>query len=49
MTFNMNFIFRKKDELPLLLKLLKQAIDDETLSKEETLIAHELYEDLKND
>ena len=41
-----NFIEETK-ETTLIVKLLKQAIDENNLTEEETITAHELYEDLK--
>jgi len=46
--FNMSIIIKEQDEAPLIVKLLKKAIQDNSLNEEETLVAHELYEDLKN-
>ena len=45
----MSIIVKKQEELPLIVKLLKQAIHDNSLSEEEMLVAHELYEDLKDE
>ena len=44
----MSIIIKEQDEVPLIVKLLKQAIADNNLNDEEMLVAHELYEDLKN-
>ncbi len=46
----MSIIINKTDELPLILKLLKKIVDgnEDDLTESETLIAHELYEDLKD-
>ncbi len=48
--FDMSIIINKTDELPLILKLLKKIVDgnEDDLTESETLIAHELYEDLKD-
>jgi len=40
-------IIEETKETPLIVKLLKQAIDEDNLTDEETFVAHELYEDLK--
>ena len=44
---NMSIIIREDEELPLIVKLLKKALHDDNLTESEILIAHELYEDLK--
>ena len=43
----MSIIIREDEELPLIVKLLKKALLEDNLTESETLIAHELYEDLK--
>ena len=45
---NMSIIIKEQDEAPLIVKLLKKAIQDDSLNEKEILVAHELYEDLKN-
>lgn len=44
----MAIIINEKTEVPLIKKLLKKAISEKNLNKEEEFVAHELYEDLEN-
>jgi len=44
----MSIIIKEEDELPLIVKLLKNALQENNLTDTETMIAHELYEDLKD-
>ena len=44
----MAIIINEKTEVPLIKKLLKKAINEKNLNKEEDFVANELYEDLEN-
>jgi len=44
----MAIIINEKTEVPLIKKLLKKAIYEKNLNKEEEFVAQELYEDLEN-